>query len=98
MQGYGRRLRTCVVLMFAALWLLTAPVRLAHGDGDASSPAADFDPADVDHRASYYREARLAARSVLERALGLPLEFKLYSPSGRPFTVAHDGKPVTELF
>lgn len=31
-------------------------------------------------------------------ALGLPLDQVLYSPSKRPFTVAHDGKPITELF
>ena len=36
--------------------------------------------------------------ATIAYALGLPLEFKLYSPSGRPFTVARDGKPVTELF
>lgn len=36
--------------------------------------------------------------ATIAHALGLPLEFKLYSPSGRPFTVAHDGKPVKALF
>lgn len=30
--------------------------------------------------------------------LGLKLDHVLYSPSARPFTVAHNGKPVTELF
>ncbi|MEM8882482.1 MAG: DUF1501 domain-containing protein [Planctomycetota bacterium] len=36
--------------------------------------------------------------ATIAYALGLPLEFKLYSPSGRPFTVAHNGKPVKALF
>ena len=31
-------------------------------------------------------------------ALGLPLDHVLYSPSRRPFTVAHKGTPVMELF
>ena len=31
-------------------------------------------------------------------ALGLPLDFVVHSPSGRPFTVAHKGKPVRALF
>lgn len=31
-------------------------------------------------------------------ALGLPLDQILYSPSKRPFTVAHKGKPVLDLF
>ncbi|MHC4449471.1 MAG: DUF1501 domain-containing protein, partial [Planctomycetota bacterium] len=36
--------------------------------------------------------------ATIAYALGLPLEFKVYSPSGRPFTVAHDGKPQKALF
>ncbi|MHC4958254.1 MAG: DUF1501 domain-containing protein [Planctomycetota bacterium] len=36
--------------------------------------------------------------ATIAYALGLPLEHKLYSPSGRPFTVAHDGKPVKAIF
>ncbi|HEX9792503.1 MAG TPA: DUF1501 domain-containing protein [Planctomycetota bacterium] len=31
-------------------------------------------------------------------ALGLPLDHRVFSPSGRPFTVADKGQPVTELF
>ena len=30
--------------------------------------------------------------------LGLPLDQRLFSPSARPFTVAHKGNPVTEIF
>lgn len=30
--------------------------------------------------------------------LGLPLDHVLYSPSKRPFTLAHNGQPVAELF
>ena len=36
--------------------------------------------------------------ATIAYALGLPLKHKLYSPSGRPFTVAHDGTPVKALF
>ena len=36
--------------------------------------------------------------ATIAHALGLPLEHKIISPSGRPFTVAHDGKPVKALF
>ena len=36
--------------------------------------------------------------ATIAYALGLPLDHILYSPSGRPFTVAHKGKPVKALF
>jgi len=36
--------------------------------------------------------------ATIAYALGLPLEFEVYSPSGRPFKVGHDGKPVKALF
>ena len=36
--------------------------------------------------------------ATIAQALGLPIDKVLYSPSGRPFTVSHKGKPVTELF
>ena len=36
--------------------------------------------------------------ATVAHALGLPTEHILYSPSGRPFTVAHKGKPVLALF
>jgi hypothetical protein len=36
--------------------------------------------------------------ATIATALGLPLEHKLYSPSGRPFTVAHEGVPVRAVF
>lgn len=36
--------------------------------------------------------------ATIAYALGLPLDQVLYSPSMRPFTVAHKGKPVVELF
>ena len=36
--------------------------------------------------------------ATIAHALGLPLEKEIYSPSGRPFTVADKGRPVTELF
>jgi hypothetical protein len=36
--------------------------------------------------------------ATIAYALGLPLEYQLHSPSGRPFQVAHKGKPVKALF
>jgi hypothetical protein len=36
--------------------------------------------------------------ATIAYALGLPLEYEVYSPSGRPFKVAHDGTPVKALF
>ena len=36
--------------------------------------------------------------ATIAYALGVPLDHVLYSPSKRPFTVAHKGKPITQLF
>jgi hypothetical protein len=36
--------------------------------------------------------------ATIAHALGLPLQQQFYSKSGRPFKVAHDGKPLTKLF
>jgi len=36
--------------------------------------------------------------ATIAHALGLPLEQKIISPSGRPFTVVDKGKPVTDVF
>ena len=36
--------------------------------------------------------------ATIAYAMGLPLDQVLYSPSKRPFTVAHKGKPVLDLF
>lgn len=36
--------------------------------------------------------------ATIAYALGLPLDNVIYSPSKRPFTVAHKGKPVLDLF
>ncbi len=36
--------------------------------------------------------------ATIAHALGLPIDQVLYSPSKRPFTVAHKGKPVLDLF
>ena len=36
--------------------------------------------------------------ATIAYALGLPLDFIVHSPSGRPFQVAHKGKPVRALF
>lgn len=36
--------------------------------------------------------------ATIAYALGLPLDKTIFSDSGRPFTVAHKGKPLTQLF
>jgi len=36
--------------------------------------------------------------ATIAHALGLPLSQEFFSKSGRPFKVAHDGKPITALF
>ena len=36
--------------------------------------------------------------ATIAYGLGLPTEHILYSPSGRPFTVAHKGQPVKEIY
>jgi hypothetical protein len=36
--------------------------------------------------------------ATVAHALGIDLTAREFSPSGRPFTIAHDGKPVLELF
>lgn len=36
--------------------------------------------------------------ATIAHALGLPLEHVLYSPSKRPFTVSHKGKPALDVF
>ncbi len=36
--------------------------------------------------------------ATIAHALGLPLEQEFFSKSGRPFKVAHDGKPLVKLF
>ena len=38
-----------------------------------------------------------AFNATIASALGLPLEEVITSPTGRPFTVAHKGKPVAAL-
>ncbi|MEZ5305194.1 MAG: DUF1501 domain-containing protein [Verrucomicrobiales bacterium] len=36
--------------------------------------------------------------ATIAYALGIPLDHRLFSPSGRPFTVVNKGKPVVDLF
>jgi hypothetical protein len=36
--------------------------------------------------------------ATIARAMGLDTEKVILSPSGRPFKVAHDGKPITDIF
>lgn len=35
--------------------------------------------------------------ATIAHALGLPLDEVVYSPSKRPFTVAHKGRPLIDL-
>ena len=35
--------------------------------------------------------------ATIATALGLPLAKEIFSPTGRPFKVAHDGEPVLKL-
>ncbi len=57
-----------------------------YGKSDASGHSVDSDgvsPADLN--------------ATIASALGLPLEEIVTSPTGRPFKVAHDGKPVKSI-
>jgi len=36
--------------------------------------------------------------ATVAQALGIDLTAKEIAPSGRPFTIANDGKPVLDLF
>ncbi|MEM7673645.1 MAG: DUF1501 domain-containing protein [Verrucomicrobiota bacterium] len=36
--------------------------------------------------------------ATIAHALGLPIAREILAPNGRPFTIADDGKPITELF
>jgi hypothetical protein len=36
--------------------------------------------------------------ATIAYSLGLPTDKVVYSPSGRPFQVAHKGQPITALF
>lgn len=36
--------------------------------------------------------------ATIAHAMGIPIKKELFSPTGRPFTVAHKGKPVMDLF
>ena len=36
--------------------------------------------------------------AMIAYALGVATDYEVYSPSGRPFKVGHDGTPVKALF
>ena len=40
----------------------------------------------------------IISTTTIAYALGLPTDHEMYSPSGRPFKVAHKGVPVKALF
>ena len=57
-----------------------------YGSSDSAGHAVDQDgvsPADFN--------------ATIATALGLPLTKEIFSPTGRPFKVAHDGKPIAKL-
>ena len=57
------------------------------GSSDAKGHSPDKNPASV---ADF--------NATIAHSLGLPLEEEIFSKSGRPFKVAHDGTPITKLF
>ena len=58
-----------------------------HGTSDENGHSPEDDPVAI---ADF--------NATIAHALGLPLGEEVFSPSGRPFKVAHDGEPVTALF
>lgn len=53
-------------------------------DGDAFYP--DDDPVNIED-----------FNATIGKALGLPIDEEITSPAGRPFTIAHGGKPIKKL-
>jgi hypothetical protein len=54
-----------------------------------------------DERGHYAEENGVGMEDLnatIARAMGLNTEKVIYSPSGRPFKVAHDGEPITDIF
>lgn len=60
---------------------------IAYGETDAGAENVTVNPVKIPD-----------FNATIAHALGLPLDHVLYSPSKRPFTVAHKGKPVLDLF
>ncbi|MFG0288874.1 MAG: DUF1501 domain-containing protein [Rhodopirellula sp. JB044] len=58
-----------------------------YGETDEDAFYADMDPVSVED-----------FNATIGTALDLPIRKEFYSPSGRPFTIAHDGDPIKELF
>lgn len=50
------------------------------------------------HSADENRTSVADFNATIAYSLGLPLEEEVYSSAGRPFKVAHDGSPITEIF
>lgn len=58
-----------------------------HGSSDAEGREVDHSPV-----------TPMDFNATIAHAMGMDLTKTIYSPSGRPFQVAHKGKPVMELF
>lgn len=57
-----------------------------------------YGESDADGRAPKDRPVKVADfNATIAQALGLPLDQEVHSSAGRPFKVAHNGKPLTEL-
>ncbi|MCM2370172.1 DUF1501 domain-containing protein [Aporhodopirellula aestuarii] len=57
-----------------------------YGETDSDAFYPDRDPVSVED-----------FNATIGTALGLPIRKEFYSPSGRPFTIAHDGDPIKEI-
>ena len=54
-----------------------------------------------DERAHYVEEngvGMVDLNATIARAMGLNTNKTIYSPGGRPFKVAHDGTPISDIF
>lgn len=50
------------------------------------------------HSADENRTSVADFNATIAHALGLPIDKEVHSAAGRPFKVAHDGSPITEIF
>ena len=50
------------------------------------------------HSADENRTSVADFNATIAYAMGLPIDKEVHSAAGRPFKVAHDGSPITEIF
>jgi hypothetical protein len=60
---------------------------VVYGETDKDARSIEKDPVSVQD-----------FNSTIAYAMGLPHDKEIYSPDGRPFTLGHDGVPLTQLF